>query len=102
MILTKFSPADIAALRQTADFLPMVADLLPRLQQENRSLQNISDAMEEKLESIERDIRTLLNLSDDHFAQVKVNEAVARERELIGLAAHTRLRQLFPKEEQAS
>ncbi len=71
-----------------------------------RSVCTLTDALEELTErnrTLERmipDVETLLWFCDKHFENVRSNEKIATEKELTGLKAHTRLREIFPKEEE--
>ena len=69
-----------------------------------RSVCTLTEALEEKDKlwgRIAHDIETLLWFCDKHFENVRSNEKVATEKELTGLRAHTRLREIFKKEGQA-
>ena len=68
-----------------------------------RSVCTLTEALEEKdklWDRIAPDVETLLWFCDKHFENVRSNEKVATEKELTGLRAHTRLREIFKREDK--
>ena len=67
-----------------------------------RSVCTLTEALEEKdrlWDRITPDIETLLWFCDKHMENVAAIKDRATEKELTGLRAHTRLREIFKREE---
>lgn len=67
-----------------------------------RSVCTLTEALEEKdrlWDRITPDVETLLWFCDKHMENVRAIQDRATEKELTGLKAHTRLREIFKREE---
>ena len=78
---------------------------LSEVERLTRSVNTLTDALEELTErnrTFERmipDLETLLWFCDKHMENVAAIKDRATEKELTGLRAHTRLREIFKREE---
>ena len=74
---------------------------LTEIERLTRSVCTLTEALEEKdrlLDRITPDIETLLWFCDKHMENVAAIKDRATEKELTGLRAHTRLREIFRRE----